>query len=253
MPRLISQELNMAQNIYDDPTFFNGYTQLPRQLHGLSAAPEWEVLKSMLPLVQDLRVADLGCGFGWASRWLRENGALSVVGYDLSQNMIARARIDTQDQAISYQVADLETLQLPYQTFDLIHSALAFHFVKDFDRLVAMMYRSIVPGGALVFSMEHPIFMSASLPEWIDDRQGQKSWPVNGYATEGERRTNWFADGVLKYHRTIGTTLNALIRQGFRIDRVEEFAPSRAQLKENPGLREEMERPMFLLVAAHAA
>jgi len=33
-------ELNMAQNIYDNPDFFAGYSQLPRQVHGLDGAPE---------------------------------------------------------------------------------------------------------------------------------------------------------------------------------------------------------------------
>ena len=30
----------MAQNIYDNPDFFSGYGQLPRQVHGLDGAPE---------------------------------------------------------------------------------------------------------------------------------------------------------------------------------------------------------------------
>lgn len=51
--------------------------------------------------------------------------------------------------------------------------------------------------------------MAAAAAHWISDEQGRKTWPVNGYAREGERRTDWFATGVLKYHRTIGTTLNA--------------------------------------------
>lgn len=29
----------MAQNIYDDPRFFAGYSQIPRQVHGLDGAP----------------------------------------------------------------------------------------------------------------------------------------------------------------------------------------------------------------------
>ena len=84
---------------------------------------------------------------------------------------------------------------------------------------------------------------------WMVDEQGRKTWPVNRYSVEGERWTDWFAKGVLKYHRTIGTTLNTLIRAGFTIRAVEEFAPSPEQIESNPGLEEEMERPMMLLVA----
>lgn len=243
----------MAQNIYDDPKFFAGYSQLPRQTHGLEGAPEWNAIKAMLPTLQGRRVADLGCGFGWASRWMRENGAISVVGYDLSENMIHRARADTDDDAVNYQIADLDTLELPAHSFELIYSALTFHYVEDFARLVAMMHRALVPGGILVFTIEHPIFMAAPHPQWINDGIDRKTWPVSRYSIEGERRTNWFADGVLKYHRTIGTTLNTLIGNAFQIDRVEEFAPTPEQIRDNPGLAEELERPMMLLIAAHTS
>lgn len=247
----LSNEVNMAQNIYDNPKFFAGYSQLPRQTYGLEGAPEWNAIKAMLPTLQGRRVADLGCGFGWASRWMRQNGATSVVGYDLSENMIRRARADTDDDAINYQIADLDTLELPARSFELVYSALAFHYVGDFDRLVAMMHRALVPDGVLVFTIEHPIFMAASHPNWIDNGADRKTWPVSGYSIEGERRTNWFTNGVLKYHRTMGTTLNTLIGNRFQIDRVEEFAPTPAQVKDNPGLAEELERPMMLLIAAH--
>jgi len=36
-----------------------------------------------------------------------------VLGLDLSQNMIARAKADTSDPAIEYWIADIDTLELP--------------------------------------------------------------------------------------------------------------------------------------------
>ena len=133
----------MAQNIYDNPEFFDGYSQLPRQVLGLDGAPEWPAIRSMLPDLKGKRVADLGCGFGWASRWMREHGAASVLGFDLSQNMIARAKADTQDYAIDYRVADLETLELTQASFDLIYSTLTFHYIEDFGRLVSTIYDAL--------------------------------------------------------------------------------------------------------------
>lgn len=240
----------MAQNIYDDPGFFAGYSQLPRQLHGLPGAPDWPAIRAMLPDVAGKHVVDLGCGFGWASRWMRAQGASAVRGIDLSQNMIARAQAMTQDPEIAYEIADLETLELPKSTFDLAYSALTFHYIRDFDRLVRMLYRTLVPDGHLVFTIEHPIYMAAARPLWGQDEDGRKSWPVNRYFIEGERRTDWYVKGVLKYHRTIGTTLNALIGAGFALRHVEEFCPTREQIKAMPELADELERPMMLLVSA---
>jgi len=154
----------MAQNIYDNPDFFSGYSRLPRQVQGLDGAPEWPALRAMLPDLANKRVADLGCGFGWAARWMREQGAASVLGLDLSRNMLARARAMTRDPAIDYRIADLETLDLPEAGFDLVFSALVFHYVRDFGQLVQTIHRVLVPGGALVFSIEHPVYMAAAHP-----------------------------------------------------------------------------------------
>src|SRR5690606_28293444 len=204
----------MAQNIYDDPTFFAGYSALPRSVEGLAAAPEWPALRALLPDMNGLRVVDLGCGFGWFCRFARGAGAARVVGLDLSERMLDRARGETRDDAITYQRADLEHLDLPQAAFDLAYSSLALHYVEDLGRLFATVHRALVPGARFVFSIEHPIFMASRRPGWITDAEGRKSWPVDSYHMEGPRRTDWLADGVLKYHRTLGTTLNLLIRNG---------------------------------------
>lgn len=240
----------MAQNIYDNPDFFAGYSQLPRQVLGLDGAPEWPAIRALLPEMAGRKVADLGCGFGWASRWFREQGAASVLGLDLSRNMIARALADTADSAIEYRIADLEAQELPAAAFDLVYSALTFHYIRDFDRLLRAIHAALVPGGDLVFTIEHPIFMAATHPHWMQDQEGRKIWPVGGYSIEGERRTDWFAKGVLKHHRTLATTINSLIAAGFALRQIVEFAPTRAQIKAMPALAEELERPMMLLVAA---
>ena len=178
------------------------------------------------PALAGKRVLDLGCGFGWFARWARAHGATSVLGIDLSERMIARAQADTADAAIEYRIADLELLELPEASFDWAYSALTFHYVADFGRLAKTVHRSLVPGALFVFTIEHPIYMAATHPRWFTDEDGRKTWPVNRYAEEGERRTDWLAKGVLKYHRRIGTTLNTLIDAGFAIRHVEEFAPT---------------------------
>jgi SAM-dependent methyltransferase len=164
--------------------------------------------------------------------------------------MLARARAETSDGAVSYEIADLERLVLPEGGFDLVYSSLAFHYVKDAARLFCIIHRALVPGGRLVFSTEHPIYMAPARPGWSLDEDGTKTWPINRYLVEGPRTTDWLAKGVVKHHRTIGTTLNLLIRSGFRIEHVEEFCPTAEQIAAKPALTEELERPMFLLVSA---
>src|SRR3546814_5124417 len=87
----------------------------------------------------DVCSSDLG--FGWFARWAREEGAAQVLGLDISEKMIARARADTADAAIEYRIADLEALALPEEAFDLAFSAPAFHYVEDFGRLERTVQR----------------------------------------------------------------------------------------------------------------
>ena len=240
----------MAQNVYDDEEFFAGYTRLRRAVLGLDGAPEWPAVRGLLPDLAGKRVIDLGCGFGWFCRWAREQGADHVTGMDISVNMLNRARQDTDDEHIEYLVADLEEVELEERAFDLAYSSLALHYVSDLARLVGTVQRSLVPGGRFLFTIEHPIYMAPNQPGWAKDAAGRKSWPVNGYALEGARTTNWFKEGVIKYHRTLGTTLNTLIDTGLTIAHVEEWSPSARQVAELPSLADELERPLIAIVAA---
>lgn len=240
----------MAQNIYDRPTFFERYTRLPRSLFGLDGAPEWPAVRALLPPMAGLRVVDLGCGFGAFARWAREAGAESVLGLDLSQNMLARARANTADAGIRYARADLEALELPAGAFDIAYSALAVHYVQDLGRLLGTVQQALVPGGWLVMTMEHPIYMAGLQPDWIVRDGRQRSWPVDHYAIEGERRTDWLASGVLKYHRQMATTLNLTLQAGFALRHMLEWSPTPEQLQQQPALQDELERPMLLAVVA---
>ena len=123
----------MTQNIYDDPGFFDEYARLERSVHGLDGAPEWPALRALLPDLRGLRVLDLGCGYGWFCRWARESGAARVVGIDVSERMLQRARRDGPADAIEYRRADLEDVDLPRASFDLVYSSLAFHYLTRPD------------------------------------------------------------------------------------------------------------------------
>jgi SAM-dependent methyltransferase len=240
----------MTQNIYDDDDFFREYSRLPRSVAGLDAAPEWPALRALLPDLDGLTVVDLGCGFGWFCRWVREQGSTSVLGIDASEKMLARAIAATGDPAMTYTRADMEWLELPPASFDLAYSSLALHYVEELDRLISVVYRSLAEGGNFVFSVEHPIFTAPSEPRWSTNSAGRKIWPVDSYLEEGPRRTDWLAKGVVKQHRTLGSYLNMLIRVGFAIRHVEEWGPTPEQIAAHLGWADERQRPPFLLIAA---
>ena len=240
----------MTQNIYDNDEFFAGYSGLKRSVEGLDGAPEWPALRALLPELRGTRVVDLGCGFGWFCRWAREAGAAEVLGLDVSEKMLARAREATTDNAVRYERADLETLALSQASYDLAYSSLALHYVVNLDPLIRQIHRALVPGGRFVFSTEHPIYTAPTKPGWSKDTDGRRTWPIDDYQGEGARTTDWLGKGVVKQHRMIGTTLNTLLAAGFTLAHVEEWGPTAEQIAAWPELDVERERPMFLLVAA---
>jgi SAM-dependent methyltransferase len=244
------ESMTMRQNIYDTLEFFENYSRLNRSVEGLAGAVEWPELRALVPDLRGLRVVDLGCGFGWFCRWARRQGAARVLGLDVSEKMLARAKATTSHTGITYARSDLEVLDLPEASIDLAYSSLALHYVENLDKLLATVHQALVPGGQLVFSIEHPIYMAPRYPEWLEDVTGRKTWPVDSYCIEGPRATDWLTKGVIKQHRMIGTTLNLLIQRGFTICHVEEWGPTDHQIAVRPELAEERERPMFLLVGA---
>lgn len=242
----------MAQNIYDDPAFFAGYSEFPRSREGLAGTPEWAAFRAMLPAIAGRRVLELGCGFGQLTRWLAEAGAEAVVGIDLSERMLARAAAETNDARIRYRRANLETLELEAEGFDLVVSSMALHYLEDFGRITRTVYEALVRGGDFVFSVEHPIYAARAEPEWVTTDDGRRAFAIADYLVEGRRITNWIAEGVVKYHRTIATMLNWLHAAGFALTAINEWKPSADQLSAHPEWREtELTRPMFLLISAH--
>jgi len=131
-----------------------------------------------------------------------------------------------------------------------VYSSLALHYIEDLNGLLSAVYRSLVPNGSLVFSVEHPIFTAPAEPGWSLNSAGRKIWPVDGYLDEGPRSTDWLTKGVIKQHRTLATYINMLVRVGFAIRRVEEWGPSEEQIASKPSWADERQRPPFLLIAA---
>lgn len=239
----------MKQNKYDNSVFFEKYSQFPRSVQGLSSAGEWHALEKMLPDFTGKRVLDIGCGFGWHCMFAAEHGALSVVGTDISEKMLQVAEEKTSSPQVNYQQVAMEDLNYAPGSFDVVISSLAFHYTPDFDLICEKVYDFLAPGGAFVFSVEHPIFTAYGNQDWIYSKDGKPDhWPVDRYFMEGERKSVFLGEEVIKYHKTLTTYLNTLLRHGFMIQQIIEPEPDPALL-DVPGMRDELRRPMMLLVS----
>lgn len=241
----------MKENAYDDEAFFEKYRRFPRSVEGLSAAGEWEELERLLPDFAGKRVLDVGCGFGWHCIYAAEHGATRVVGTDISCKMLDVAREKTTYPQVEYQRMAMEDLDFPADSFDVALSSLAFHYTPDFDGVCKRIAACLVPGGSFVFSAEHPVFTAYGNQDWIYDGAGARDhWPVDRYFFEGAREAVFLGEPVTKYHRTLASYIDTLLRNGFAVKRVVEPQPAAHLLDAVEGMRDELRRPMMLLVAA---
>ena len=96
------------------------------------------------------RVLDAGCGTGRVAIRLAELGH-DVVGVDLDEGMLDRARRDAPD--LSWFVADLADLDVPGPPFDLVLTAgnvIPLVAAGAEARVVVALARHVAPGGLLV-------------------------------------------------------------------------------------------------------
>lgn len=241
----------MKENKYDNEKFFQQYSRFPRSVEGLSAAGEWHEFQAILPKFQGKKVLDIGCGFGWHCIYAAEKGADHVIGIDISEKMLNVAKEKTVLPQVEYRRMAMEDLDFTPDTFDVVISSLAFHYTPDFSTVCQKISRLLVPDGVFVFSVEHPVFTAYGSQEWIYDHEGNRQhWPVDNYFSEGKRNSVFLGEQVVKYHKTLTTYISTLLNSGFMLTRLIEPCPADNLLDTIPDMKDELRRPMMLLVAA---
>jgi len=241
----------MKENKYDDDCFFRQYSQMNRSLKGLDGAGEWYVLKDMLPDFEGKHVLDLGCGFGWHCQYAAAHGAKSVLGIDISEKMIEEACKKNQFANVEYRVLPVEDFDFPPGEYDIVISSLTFHYIASFDEVCKKVYQTLSSGGVFVFSVEHPVFTAYGSQDWYYDEKGNRlHWPVDRYFEQGQREAIFLGEKMIKYHRTLTTYVGNLLKNGFKIVDLREPEPHQEALSAVPEMKEELRRPMMLLICA---
>ena len=179
-----------------------------------------------------------------------EQGAASATGIDISEKMLAVAREKTHYPQVTYKRMALEEMDFPDGSFDIVLSSLALHYVKSFGDVARRVNRFLCDGGYFVFSAEHPVFTAEGSQDWYRDDTGKiLHFPVDNYFYEGLRHARFLGEEVVKYHKTLTTYIDGLLTNGFELLRLVEPQPPERML-DIEGMRDEMRRPMMLIVAA---
>lgn len=241
----------MKQNKYDDEIFFEKYSEMDRSKKGLSGAGEWETLKQLLPDFTNKKVLDLGCGYGWHCSYAIEKGAKHVIGIDISEKMLQVAKEKNNHESIEYMQGTIEDIDFDENEFDIILSSLALHYIEDYASVVEKVKKVLKPNGIFIFSAEHPDFTAEGSQNWYyNDNNEILHFPLDNYFIEGKRKAIFLGEEVIKYHRTLTTYVNTLLESGFRLLRLVEPQPSAELLENVEGMKDELRRPMMLIISA---
>jgi len=239
---------NSSQNIYDNQAFFDGYKKLRENPDSANILEEKPVLFSLAPDLTGKAILDLGCGYGENCAEFKRLGALSVVGIDISEKMLEVAK--KENPGIEFIRADMSDLSCVDGRFDVAFSSSAVHYIKDFNSFVAGVSRILVDGGVFIFSQEHSLTTAPPAgASWTrDENKNVLHYNLMGYMRSGQRSTTWFVDNVIKYHRPFSEIVNALIDNGFIIEKMIETVPTEETIKRLPHYAKDWDKPNFLLM-----
>ena len=187
--------------------------------------------------VQGLQVLDAACGPGLYLAELVRRGAF-VTAFDASEEMLALARRSVAGHEARIVRAVLgEPLPFRDGAFDLVLCALAISHVDDRRSAFEELHRVTRPGGATVFSTQHPT------TDWL--RKGGSYFDVRQEVDEWERFGVTFP---VEFWREPLSSLSAAIAEaGFLIERIVEPLPTETVRDRWPEHWEKLHRrPSFL-------
>lgn len=101
------------------------------------------------------RVLDVGCGIGGGDFYMARQFGVSVVGIDLSTNMVHRAlesSMKNPEIDCEFEICDATTREYPDEYFDVVYSRDTILHIADKEALFAKFFRWLKPGGRVLIS-----------------------------------------------------------------------------------------------------
>jgi SAM-dependent methyltransferase len=173
------------------------------------------------------RCLDVGCGTGRAIPALVRAG-WSVVGTDASRDQLERARTHVGDEA---QLVQADAHELPFDAgeFDVVVSIFTHTDFDDVVRVFGEVNRVLREGGTFVYLGVHPCFGSPFIARGEAEAiEGAVAVVRPGYTNAGWQRlppdpaSTKIRSRVGINHLPLAGLLNAIVNDGFTIERVEE-------------------------------
>ncbi|MCK6543727.1 class I SAM-dependent methyltransferase [bacterium] len=114
------------------------------------------MVSEYLPEMKDKALLDVGCGTGHACKLALDHGAARVLGLDISENMIIKARkLIPSDKAEFRTISEKQSFVVD-EPFDVAVCALVLAHTDDPNLILHSIYDALRPDGILIITDFHP-------------------------------------------------------------------------------------------------
>ncbi|MDQ6616984.1 MAG: methyltransferase domain-containing protein [Actinomycetota bacterium] len=224
-------------------------------VEGFTEGADAEYSEQILPMAAEhlagaKSVLDVGCGEGQLARLAAAvPGMGRVVGVDptSTQLRVAAAR----GAKVAYGRAAADALPFPPSVFDTVVACLVFEHIDQVDAAIGEVGRVLAPGGRFLFFLNHPLLQTPG-SGWIDDRiLDEQYWRIGPYLTEDTTLEQVDTGVWIPFvHRPLSRYVNALVRAGLLITRMDEPTPPPGFLARASEYAEAATIPRLLFIRA---
>lgn len=133
------------QDLYNRQIYFDLYEKQDTVV----APQQVEEIVKLLKIQPPAKILDVCCGYGRHSIELAKRG-FDVVGVDVSERQIKRAKEIAGNMAISFQIADIRELNFQNEFDVAVNMFLSFGYFQTVDEDIAALesvFRALKPGG----------------------------------------------------------------------------------------------------------
>lgn len=178
--------LNNRINNQEIKTFFNQKASIWENLERPDQTNAKEIF-DRLQLDCGLKIVDVGCGTGFLTPTLLQLHPSKLIGLDLSDNMIEKARILHQADCLEYRIQDI--LDFDEQGVDVFIIYNAYPHLMNRQQLVQVMKKSLVENGLVVIAHGHS---RAQVNSFHQGQSAELSHPLQAIEVEQQIWLNDF-------------------------------------------------------------
>ncbi len=238
------------ETIWDSMT--SDYEDFTNRENSYSNEIEWPCIKEMLPILKDKTILDIGCGTGRFSFYFDSYEPKSILGIDISEEMLAYAKNKNKSYRIKFQKCSVEDIsEIVSEKFDFVFSSTATHYFPDLKEAFRSIHNVLAENGIVILSAMHPLYTA----EYPFDKDGE--WKIRYLHKEiREYYQPWTKYGKSKngvvcksYHYTFSDYINGLREAGLEVKEIQEPGPPVKWRESNNDRYEDLlNEPIYIVI-----